>query len=186
MQTHRIRGMRPVWRLTITLGLLSALALLRPVPAAAGSSMDPEGGSASANEHQAVTDMRNAGSAMYWWYKDKVQPGNHHEEGKEADYPKEIDVSKIPVIAYQDLRNLLVPKYIKTLPETDPWGRPYEYRLNTQDLHAQQIMAIRTGGADGQFAGNVYKIGPFPPTAADQDLVWVDGYFARWPKARGK
>lgn len=190
MRKYRIRGSRPhCWLPTFILGSLGALAALHnPSPAFAGSALDPEGAGSPTPEvqRQAVTDLRNAGTAMYYWYRDEMKPKSHAKDAKAEAEPTQVDVSKIPLISYQDLSKLLVPKYLAKLPETDPWGHPYEYRLNTQDPNAEVVMAGRTAGADGHFAGDVYQIGRFQPGDLDQDVVWVDGYFARWPQNPGK
>jgi hypothetical protein len=45
-------------------------------------------------------------------------------------------------------------------------------------------MVIRSSGADGIFSGNRYELGGFQPVDADQDLVWMDGFFIRWPQGK--
>ena len=34
----------------------------------------------------------------------------------------------------------------------------------------------------GQFSGDTYTKGSFTSTLYDEDLVWADGYFSRWPQ----
>ena len=48
------------------------------------------------------------------------------------------------MISREDLAKILVPKYIPAIPETDGWGHPYEFRLNTQDADAIAVMAVRS------------------------------------------
>lgn len=48
---------------------------------------------------------------------------------------------------------------------------------------AQQVMRIRSPGRDGRFSANDYTVSPFEPTNFDEDIVWTDGYFTRWPQA---
>ncbi len=60
-------------------------------------------------------------------------------------------------------------------------GNPYEFRLNT-DTETIPLMVVRCAGADGRFPGDVHEIGAFPPAETSEDIVWVDGYFARWPE----
>ena len=159
------------------LALCSLLALCLPATsagaAAAGKQDTPE------PQKQAVTDIRTVGTAMFNWYKSEVRPRRQKELVLESD-AKTVDVASVPVISRADLAKLLVPKYLKDVPKNDPWGHPYEFRLN-KDPEADSAMAIRSAGSDGTFAGTQYEIAAFPKADSAQDLVWIDGYFARWP-----
>jgi hypothetical protein len=46
---------------------------------------------------------------------------------------------------------------------------------------AAQVMSLRSPGRDGFFADNSYEITSFDPEAFDEDIVWADGFFVRWP-----
>jgi len=63
----------------------------------------------------------------------------------------------------------------------DGWGYSYELYLNTSSL-AEEIMSVRSAGRDGVFAGSSYVAGPFDPESFDEDIVWSDGFFIRWPQ----
>ncbi len=71
--------------------------------------------------------------------------------------------------------------YIQEVPNRDGWGNNYEYLYSGNPLTAQ-VMAIfspgRTGGSSIQ---GTYTMGPFLATDYDQDIVWADGYFVRYP-----
>ncbi|HVT16486.1 MAG TPA: hypothetical protein VHQ90_09970 [Thermoanaerobaculia bacterium] len=169
------------------LGLLIVLVVALATPAgAAGTAKPPTG---SPETKKAIGDIRNAGTAMFSWYTDQKESAKGKGEGH-AEHAGEaaarVDLGPIPVISYDDLATLLVPKYLRSLPRNDPWGHPYEYRLNTRNLEATQIMAVRSAGADGSFSGDSYEVGAFSPTDHDHDLVWSDGYFVAWPEASGK
>ena len=43
-------------------------------------------------------------------------------------------------------------------------------------------MLIRSAGRDGQFEGDQYTIGAFEVTDYDRDIVWINGFFVRWPQ----
>jgi hypothetical protein len=159
---------------TFALALLAALpAGAQPTPAA-----PPKG---SPEQRQTITDLRNVGTAMFVWYKDQLKA---HPQGKtekvETDAPAAFD--RIPAISHDDLAKLLVPKYLAAIPEKDGWGHPYEFHLNTADLHATTIMGLRSPGRDGRFSGDSYAVGAFSPEDQDQDVAWMDGYFVRWPQ----
>jgi hypothetical protein len=54
-------------------------------------------------------------------------------------------------------------------------------RIDTSSV-AEEIMSIRSTGRDGAFAGNSYMVGSFDPKSFDEDIVWSDGFFIRWPQ----
>lgn len=75
-----------------------------------------------------------------------------------------------------------MPQYIQSIPEKDGWGHPYEFFLNTENPIAAKVMAIRSPGRDGSFSGRFYESSAFEPASFDEDIIWVDGFFARWPQ----
>jgi hypothetical protein len=155
---------------------VTLLALCSPPPAGAG---EPAlAAPAAAKLKAAVSDLRNAGTAMFAWYKTELEPKRH--KAAKPYVPALEDVTKVPLISYAGLEKILVPRYIKVLPQDDPWGHPYEYRLS-QDPEADEVMVVRSAGNKATFSANVYKVGAFPPGAASHDLVWKDGYFVNWP-----
>ncbi len=139
---------------------------------------------------RAVADLRNVGTAMMSWLTDQVSGDTalvdlEESEGtslrivmKEGEEP----VSYTP-ISHALLQALLEPRYIQVIPEWDPWGHPYEFFLNGNLLGAS-VLAIRCAGRDGEFATEPYPVGGFDADDLDQDIVWADGYFVRWPEAR--
>jgi hypothetical protein len=158
----------------LALPLLAVLpAGAQPTPAA-----PPQG---STEQRQTITDIRNVGTAMFVWYKDQLKT---HPKGKTEKVEPESRPAfdRIPPISHDDLAKLLVPTYIAAIPEKDGWGHPYEFHLNTADLYATTIMGLRSTGRDGQFSGDSYEVGAFPPADQDQDVAWMDGYFVRWPQ----
>jgi hypothetical protein len=131
---------------------------------------------------EAVADLRNVGTGMWVWYKDTTIEPRDRSGDETAPNTAAFDVSKVPIISHAALERLLVPRYLRALPETDPWGHAYEFRLDTEDPGGAHVMAVRSAGADGEFSGDVYEVGDFPPAETAQDLVWADGYFVRWPR----
>jgi hypothetical protein len=176
MRTPKIRGGLAAIAAAV---LLAALCLLAPPPARPATAAPQTARSA---ETTAMKDLRNVGTAMYSWYMDE-QP-RHHKSTK-APVPSVEDVTKVPVISRATLEQLLVPKYIKAIPENDPWGHPYEYRLS-QDPDADEVMVIRSAGPGGTFTGNVYHVGAIEPHDTARNLVWKDGYFVRWSAPAAK
>lgn len=94
-----------------------------------------------------------------------------------------VDLSVIPEISRSELEKVLVPTYIQEVPEADGWGNRYAYHLDVVNVLNRQVMAIRSPGRDGAYSGSGlnYVIGAFPPTDYDEDIVWSDGFFVRWP-----
>lgn len=176
---------------------LLALAALLAVPAFAGETHESKascalshgkGAKAHAAEEagaqqQAIADLRNVGTAMFSWYVDAMGVRHQSELPQSDAEPTSVRFDSVPAISHGELTKVLVPKYLAAVPEKDPWGNAYEYRLNTADLQAETIMALRTPGCDGKTAGETYAIGSFPAGDGTEDLVWMDGYFVRWPEA---
>jgi hypothetical protein len=163
----------------LALTSVSLLTAAAPPPAAHGD----------AATKQTITDTRKVGTAMWHWYKDQVASKRTEESHQKAESESKattVDFAEVPVISREELAKVLVPKYIAAIPEKDGWGHPYEFRLNTQDANAIRVMAVRSAGKDGRFSGSAYEVGAFSPADPDQDIVWIDGYFARWPEAQGK
>lgn len=164
--------------------VLGALALL-VLPAASGAqpSDDPD----LMKQKQTIVNSRNVGTAMWTWYKDEMASKRSEEAHKKAEAESEansVDINAVPVISRQDLAKILVPKYLPEIPQQDGWGHPYEFHLNTADPNAVHVMGLRSAGRDGKFSGNVYEVGAFSPPEYDQDVVWMDGYFLRWPQRK--
>ncbi|MCP4661834.1 MAG: hypothetical protein GY856_41050 [bacterium] len=124
-----------------------------------------------AKQKRTIADMRNTGTALMSWLTD--------QGGEDADRAQ--DIPENPSAA--ELEALLVPTYIQTVPATDGWGHELEVRINP-DLLASRVFRIRSPGRDGIFEAESYgEPEPFTPTDYDRDIVWVDGYFVRWPEA---
>jgi hypothetical protein len=164
--------------------VLLAASSLAPRPAAA---VDPPKG--TPEQRQTISQIRNVGTAMFSWLsdqvaeKEKTQPAPAAKPKDPAKpEPEGIDLTAIPRISVEELTKVLVPKYIVAIPVNDGWGHPMEYYLETKDLYSEHIMGLRSSGADGVFADKVYAIGAFAPDDPTADIVWTDGYFARWPE----
>jgi hypothetical protein len=167
----------------IQLALLLALLLPMASHAQAAATDSPD----LVAQKSTIVDIRNVGTAMWNWYKTEVAPRRSPESHKQAEQEsqtKEVDFQRVPAISREDLAAILVPKYIAAIPEADGWGHPYEFRLNTRDANALVVMAVRSAGKDGQFSGSHYSVDRFEPSDSDQDIAWIDGYFARWPQKK--
>jgi hypothetical protein len=75
--------------------------------------------------------------------------------------------------------------YLNELPKTDGWKNSYLYGYTGNPL-GSQVIAIASAGRDGATVAltafpSAATIGPFVPTKYDEDIIWADGFFVRWP-----
>lgn len=128
-----------------------------------------------AKQKKTMSDERLVGTAMMSWLTDVLSAS---AAGATAT---QVDMSLF-TLRNGDLATYLVPQYIQKVPVDDGWKKPYEYYLEVTAPSKDNEMAIRAAGRDGVFDTDVYSPGAFDPTDYDQDLVWVDGFFVRWPQ----
>lgn len=128
-------------------------------------------------QKQTVADIRETGTALYSWLTDQVGAAA-------AGEGEMVDLGEFPAISHREVSKLLVPQYLPVVAERDGWGHPYEFRVNVADPLAKKVLAIRSPGRDGAFSVDSYIQGGFEPDELDQDIVWADGFFVRWPSKR--
>ncbi len=129
-----------------------------------------------AKQKRTVADMRITGTAMFSWLSDQVG-------ASAAGANSTIDLGTYKAVDLTALRSALVPQYIEHVPERDGWRFDYTYWLNiTSAAQSQHVMAIGSGGRDKSTVAGKYTSGSFDPTDYDQDIVWADGFFVRWPQ----
>jgi hypothetical protein len=122
-----------------------------------------------------VDDIRSVGTAIFAWLSDIL--ARHTPEGVGA-----VDLLSYPAISANDLRVRLLPDYVRCIPGRDGWGYSYGFYLTADPLPGEEILAaIRSPGADGAFTGPTYPVRSFPPLDFEEDVVWADGFFIRWP-----
>ncbi len=127
-----------------------------------------------AKQKRTVADVRNVGTAEMSWLTDQIAAAA-------AGANNTVDLGDYTSMATVDVGNKLIPQYIQEVPDKDGWKTNMEYYLTT-DFSLKQIMLIRSGGQDGSFSGTTYTSGGFEPTDYEQDIVWADGFFVRWPQ----
>jgi len=76
----------------------------------------------------------------------------------------------VPVSA-AELRRVLVPKYVRVMPEHDGWGNPFHLAASSQEY------IIRSSGKDGLFD---HILGA--TTSFDCDIVYSNGSFFEYPE----
>jgi len=128
-----------------------------------------------AKQKRTVADMRNTGTAMFSWLTDQVGAAAAGANGT-------VTMGTYAPITETILDTVLVPQYMQDVPALDGWKNGFEYYLNTANPLAQQVMAIRSNGRNKTPSTAAYSVTSFEPTDYDQDIVWADGFFVRWPQ----
>jgi prepilin-type N-terminal cleavage/methylation domain-containing protein len=131
-----------------------------------------------AKQKRTVADVRNTGTAMFSWLTDQVGAA---AAGASATVVMGSYGSSMGGAA---LGSILVPQYMQEVPVADGWKTAYEYYLKTASPLDPQVMAIRSLGRDKTAEGTSYSVTSFDPTNYDEDIVWADGFFVRWPQKR--
>jgi prepilin-type N-terminal cleavage/methylation domain-containing protein len=129
-----------------------------------------------AKQKRTVADMRITGTAMFAWLSDEVGAA------AAGAAVTQIDMGQYKAIALDDLRELMIPQYIEAIPVLDGWKHGYHYFLDPTNPLNQQVMAIGSGGRDNSAVAGTYTVAGFDPTDYDQDILWADGFFVRWPQ----
>jgi type II secretion system protein G len=129
-----------------------------------------------AKQKRTVADMRNAGTAMFSWLTDQVGAA---AAGAAAT---DIDLSNYTASDATTVASVLVPQYLQSVPAKDGWKNDFAYWLETKDVLKANVMAIGSGGRDGNTPAGSYTVAGFDPTDYEQDIVWADGFFVRWPQ----
>lgn len=148
-----------------------------------------------AKQKRTLADMRNTGTSMMSWLTDQVGAAS---AGAAADY----DASTFEDATYEELYGYLHPTstffYMQEIPENDGWLNPYGFAINTAALTNTQVMTICSWGRDKTInTGSPPPSGPneciaevlvpgtsqgaFVATDYDQDIIWADGYFLKYP-----
>jgi len=135
-----------------------------------------------AKQKRTMADMRNVGTAWLSWVTDVVS-------GAAAGQGVTIwDGTDYTQVLHADLFGTMHPTstffYLNELPKTDGWKNSYLYGFTGNPL-GSQVIAIGSAGRNGAdvalTAFGSATIGPFVPTKYDEDILWADGFFVRWP-----
>jgi general secretion pathway protein G len=133
-----------------------------------------------AKQRSTMVEIRSVGEAWFSWLTDEVSAAAAGSTQTFAFGSLE------ETLEASELLDMLVESstmfYIRHVPEHDGWGHPMEYAWSGSPLSAR-VMGIRSLGRDGQPgpSGDPYTLGPFNATRYDEDIVWLDGFFVRYP-----
>ena len=137
-----------------------------------------------AKQKRTVADVRDTGTAWMSWLTDQVGAASAGQSG-----PKVYIASSHASVSYTMLFNYLHPSstffYMQEVPQLDGWNNPLSFGANLTALVNSSVMIICSPGRKGvelQACRSDWNVEPFVSTDYDQDIVWADGYFVRWPK----
>lgn len=175
------RAPAPSHRILVRAGALSAALGVVAISGGSPASAQTMGNAGDCATSRAQESLDRVGAAMLMWLTDVVSglaaaPG-HGAATCIGSAP--VDLALVPTIAVEDLRALLIPVYIASIPATDPWGTAYEYRLNVADPLSAYAIALRSAGADRLFVGTTYDVGT--TSGPEGDLVLYNGFRVREP-----
>jgi type IV pilus assembly protein PilA len=130
-----------------------------------------------AKQKRTVSDIRNTGTAMFSWLTDQVGAAAAGQTATDS-----VNLGQYTSRSTAEVSAVLVPQYLQSIPVKDGWKTQYNYYLETEKVLKRTVMAIRSAGRDQTTSGDTYTVAGFDPTDYDQDIVWADGFFVRWPQ----
>lgn len=137
-------------------------------------------------QKRTVADVRNTGTAWMAWLTDQVGGASAG-----SATTKIYNSNSHQPVAYEVLFNYLHPSttffYMQEIPQKDGWGFNMNYGAALNDLATQDSVMIicstgRRGAQIKSCTQSQWEVQAFVSTDYDQDIVWADGYFVRWPK----
>lgn len=133
-----------------------------------------------AKQKRTMADARNTGTAFLSWVTDQASAGA-------AGATTFSGGAYGSILGYSSMVAILHPSnsffYMQEVPQKDGWRFNFVYAYSGNVL-GSQVIAIGSGGRNGDLPEAVLPsktVGPFTPTAYDQDIIWADGFFVRWP-----
>ena len=133
-----------------------------------------------AKQKRTMADMRNVGTAWLSWVTDVVSGAAAGQRTWDGGAYSQITSANL----YLTMHPSSTFFYLNELPGKDGWKNSYLYGYTGFPL-SSQVIAIGSGGRDGGTnaltAFGQVSTGPFTPTDYDQDIIWADGFYVRWP-----
>ena len=130
-----------------------------------------------AKQKRSVSDLRNTGTALMSWLTDQEAAA-----AAGTTVTNKVTLASYgAAVPYSEIEDVLEPQYMNEVPERDGWKQPYHFRMN-DNFNVRTIILIASSGQNGTGAPAAdYTPGAFDPTDYQQDIVWADGFFVRWP-----
>ena len=133
-----------------------------------------------AKQKRTVADVRNTGTAWMSWLTDQVGAAS-------AGATRFYDASSgFADTTYPQLFGYLHPTntffYMQEIPQFDGWKYALSFGKNN-DLLQSSTLIVCAGARNGVVSDCTanWTVTSFIATDYDQDIVWADGYFVRWP-----
>jgi prepilin-type N-terminal cleavage/methylation domain-containing protein len=143
-----------------------------------------------AKQKRSVADIRNTGTAWMSWLIDISSAASAGQTGTGSGGSGKsfFGGTHSITISYAEMFNYLRPTdtffYMQEVPPLDGWGGAIGYRRASELTRASAI-SIYSASRDKSYTngtpGTDMVIYGFLSTDYDQDIVWADGYFVRWP-----
>jgi len=134
-------------------------------------------------QKRTMGDIKAVGTCWFSWVTDQVGAAAAGATPRTYDYETNLDT----VLTKDELLTTLFVSqeffYCQEVPLNDGWGTNMEYRWSGNALNAN-VIGIRSTGRDGSFTGASYDIGPYIATNYDEDIVWADGFFIKYPAGK--
>ena len=135
-----------------------------------------------AKQKRTVSDVRNAGTAWMSWLTDQVGAASAGA-AKKYDASAQADIPYTTIVTY--LRPTDTFFYMQEVPQLDGWRNELKWGLGANVL-LSNVMSIyapcRDNSLGVQPGAAPFEVIAFLATDYDQDIVWADGYFVRWPE----
>lgn len=137
-----------------------------------------------ARQKRTMGDLRGTGVAWMAWMTDQNGAAS---AGAAKSYSRQDYVS----LQYSTLLRYLRPSdsffYAQDIPQFDAWGQDYQYSMGYDGNSPVNLFLCSTGrdGIFGQCMGDDITVAAYLSTDYDQDIIWADGYFLRWPFGLG-
>ena len=133
-----------------------------------------------AKQKRTMADMRNTGTAYMSWITDVSSAAAAGASAQK--WSADAYTSTAHSIIVSRLHPSSTFFYMNEVPRVDGWK--YEYRWATGAIATANNIAIASGGRNGDltaFPTGEITVGPFIPTLYDQNIIWADGFFVKWP-----
>jgi len=134
-----------------------------------------------ARQKRTLTEMRGLGTAWMSWMTDRHSSAS-------AGAAKTYSTAGLTFIGYATLEAYLRPTntffYAQTVPQVDGWAKPLRYAHDPNYI----ALFVCSPGRDGTYAqcgASEFEVGSFLVTDYDQDIIWAEGYFVRYPNRLG-
>lgn len=134
-----------------------------------------------AKQKRTLADLRSVGTAWFSWMTDQVSASAAGSSQQDVDF-SELD-EPLDAESLLELLNDGGVIYISDIPSNDSWGWSFDYAW-AGNVTNVPVLGLRSLGRDGEEGPttNPYPLGGFNSTDYDEDMVWIDGNFIRFPR----